>query len=213
MIISRSHNFVFIHIAKNGGTSVESVLKQYGIKGLNRTHLNEAISMLPYQRAPENMVHPPHMNACWIRDRIGHDIFDNMFTFAIVRNPFDQMVSRYEYVRQNKRHHSHRAAARLNFSDFLTIQRWRNWNFTKTQHSKVADKQGNIVVKKIYRFECFSEILPDVTSILGLPQPDIMPHSNASERKPYQEYYDKSSRHFVEKHFRKDLEFFEYSFD
>lgn len=213
MIISKSHNFVFIHIAKNGGTSIDSVLRKYGVTGLKRTHLSEAISMLPYRRQPEKIVHPPHMNARWVRDRIGHDFFDQMFTFAIVRNPFDQMVSRYEYIRKSKKHHSHKAAASLSFGDFMNYQRWKNWNFTKTQYSKVSDKSGRIILKKIYRFEEFSDVLPDVTKIIGLPNPQEIPHVNASERKRYQEYYDKNSRQFVEKYYKKDLDFFEYSFD
>lgn len=213
MIISKSHNFVFIHIAKNGGTSIGAVLKKYGVKGLKRSHLNEAISMLPLRREPENIVHPPHMDACWIRDRIGHDVFDNMFTFAIVRNPFDQMVSRYEYIRKNTRHHSHKAAKRFSFSQFMNYQRWKDWNFTKTQHSKVTDRNGQIILKKIYRFEEISEILPDVTKIIGLPQPKEIPHVNASERKRYQDYYDDNSRRFVEKHYRKDLDYFGYTFE
>lgn len=213
MIFSKTHNFVFIHIAKNGGTSIDTVLRKYGVEGMKRSHFNEALSMLPYKRSPENMVHPPHVDARWVRTRVGPKVYDNMFSFAIVRNPFDQMVSRYEYIRKNTRHHSHKTATRLGFDEFMRYQKWNNWNFTKTQYAKITDSSGKVIVSKVYRFESFHEVLPDVTSIIGVDAPSVVPHANASERKPYQNYYDDSARKFVEVNFRKDLEYFGYSFN
>lgn len=213
MIYSTSHNFVFIHIAKNGGTSITSALGQYGTKGLSRTPLNEILSALPYARPAEKIVHPPHVDARWVRSRIGRDVFDASFSFAVVRNPFDQLVSRYEYIRKSKNHHAHQAAARLEFRDFLRHQKLRDWKFTKTQHSKIADRQGRVLVKKVYRFENFNDVLPDVCSIIGVPPPQKLPHENSTARKPYQLYYDASSREFVENNFREDLDYFGYEFE
>lgn len=159
------------------------------------------------------MVHPPHVDARWIRARVGADVFDEMFSFAIVRNPFDQMVSRYEYARKNTKHYLHKIATRKGFGEFMKYQKWKDWNFTKTQHAKITDRHGKVIVSKVYRFEDFHSILPDVTSILGIDAPDFTPHANASRRKSYQEYYDDSTREFVEHNFRKDLEYFGYSYD
>lgn len=213
MIYSKSHNFIFIHIAKNGGTSIESFLGKYRVHGLKRTNVNEVMSMLPIRRLPDRIVHPPHVDAKWLRARIGADIFDAAYSFAIVRNPFDQMVSRYEYIRKNQRHHAHRDAARLGFADFLKAQRWKNWNFTRTQFSKISDNSGKILLSRIFRFEEFDGILPEVCARVGLEPPLQTPHVNASQRRAYRDYYDAESRTFVETHFRKDLDFFEYGFD
>lgn len=212
MIFSKSKKFIFIHIAKNGGSSIEKALGSYGIKGLKRTALNELLSKMPYQRLPEQMVHPPHVDANWIRTRVGSKVFDNMFSFAIVRNPFDQMVSRFEYIKKSKHHNFYKAANNLEFGDFLQYQKWRDWNFTKTQFSKLTDRNGTLIVSKVYRFENFQNILADVSAILGIDDINSIPHENATEREPYQDYYSDKSRKFVEKNFRIDLEYFDYKF-
>ena len=102
MIFSRSKNFIFIHIAKNGGSSIEKALGKYGVETLKRTKFNEFLTRLPYQKVPEKMVHLPHIDAKSLRMQIGPKLFESMFSFAIVRNPFDQLVSRYEYIKAKK---------------------------------------------------------------------------------------------------------------
>ncbi|MEO1701634.1 MAG: sulfotransferase family 2 domain-containing protein [Pseudomonadota bacterium] len=213
MILSTSHNFVFIHIAKNGGSTIRSILEQYGSRGLRRSHFSEAIAMLPFKRAPENLIRPPHVDATWVRNRIGAEMFDNMFTFAVVRNPYDQVVSRYLFIKRRQNHHAHKAANRLNFSDFIRREARKDFNFTKTQFSKITDRAGREILSKVYRFENYAAILPDVLEQIGLPKPEKIPHEKQSVREPYQAYYDTRSRQFVEKYFKKDLDYFGYSFD
>jgi hypothetical protein len=212
MIFSRSKNFIFIHIAKNGGSSIKKALGKYGIKTLKRTRFNEITTRLPYQRLPEKMVYFPHKDAKWLRTRVGGPLFDSMFSFAIVRNPFDQLVSRYEYIKTNENHHFYQAANRLEFGDFLIHQKWRDINFSKSQYSKVTDKNGNVIVSKIFRFEKFNDILNELSSILDIKNITEVPHENSSIRKPYQEYYTDKSIRFVEKNFKSDLDFFDYKF-
>ena len=212
MIFSRSKNFIFIHIAKNGGSSIEKALGKYGIKTLKRTRFNEFLTRLPYQKLPEKMVHIPHVDAKWLRKRVGNHLFDSMFSFAIVRNPFDQLVSRYEYIKARETHHFYQAANRLEFGDFLKHQKWRDINFCKTQYSKVTDKNGNLIVSKIFRFEKFNTILNEISSIIDIKNITEIPHENSSIRKPYQEYYTEKSIKFVEKNFKSDLDIFGYKF-
>lgn len=212
VIFSRSKNFIFIHIAKNGGSSIQKTLGKYGVKSLKRTRFNEMLTRLPYQKPPEKMVHLPHVDANWLRTRVGPQLFDSMFSFAIVRNPFDQLVSRYEFIKATETHHFYQAANRLDFGDFLTHQKWRDLNFCKSQYSKVTDRNGNLIVSKIFRFEHFNDILNELSPILKLKNITKVPHENRSIRKPYQEYYTKNSIQFVEKNFQADLEKFGYQF-
>ena len=212
MIFSRSKNFIFIHIAKNGGSSIEKALGKYGVETLKRTKFNELLTRLPYQKAPEKMVHLPHIDAKSLKIRVGPKLFESMFSFAIVRNPFDHLVSRYEYIKAKENHHFYEAANQLEFGDFLIHQKWRDLNSRKTQHSKVSDKNGKIIVSKIYRFEKFNDILSDLASILDIENITEIPHENASNRRPYQEYYNEKSINFVEQNFKSDLDFFSYNF-
>ena len=152
MIYSSSHNFIFIHIAKNGGASIKAILDKYSSKSLPRTKINEIISNIPFRRRADRLVHYPHIDANWLRKRIGHQIFDNAFSFAVIRNPYDQMVSRYEYIRSNKNHHANKDALRLTFGEFIELQGSRDWNFTKTQLSKITDRNKRIIISQRFRF-------------------------------------------------------------
>ncbi|MEM9999331.1 MAG: sulfotransferase family 2 domain-containing protein, partial [Pseudomonadota bacterium] len=145
--------------------------------------------------------------------RVGRELFDSMFSFAIIRNPFDQLVSHYLYIQTYPGHHNYQASMSLDFSDFIQRKTRTDLNFTRTQLSKVTDRNGEMLVKKLYRFENYSDILPDVLARIGLPPPEETPHEKQSARKPYQEYYDDRARALVEKHFRADLDAFGYSFD
>ncbi len=213
MLYSQSHNFVFVHIAKNGGTSIRAHLKPYSVHGKRRNVWVDTVSELPIRRDMAKIGHPPHVSARWVRTRLGAPAFDRAFSFAIVRNPFDQMVSRYEYVRQRPDHRRYNRAQSMSFLEYMRHQRRTNWNFSKSQFDNISDHQSRVLVSKIYRFEEPEQILPDICKNIGIEAPTEIPHLNATKRKPYQDYYDKPARQFVENLFSIDLDYFGYSFD
>ncbi len=212
LLYSSSHNFIFIHIAKNGGASIRAILDKYSSKSLPRTKINEIISSIPFKRRADRLVHYPHIDAIWLRKRIGHKIFDNAFSFAVIRNPYDQMVSRYEYIRSNKNHHANRDALRLKFGEFMELQSSRDWNFTKTQLSKISNEKGKVIISQIYRFENYDKIMPDLCKNIDIELPSKTTRINVSVRGRYQDYYDSKAKTFVEKYFSEDLEYFKYKF-
>ncbi|PNW28882.1 hypothetical protein [Formosa algae] len=63
-------NFVFIHIAKTGGTSVISITGK---------------------------AHRKHLTVKQVIKYIGQKKWDNVYTFAIVRNPWAKVVSQYKF--------------------------------------------------------------------------------------------------------------------
>ncbi len=211
MLYSSSHNFVFVHIAKNGGQSIKQILLPYTIKG-SRSTTARLISKFPFRQEPEQLYYPPHASAQWLRRRIGAERYDRAFSFAIVRNPFDQMVSRYEYIRLKATHHAHEAANRLGFKEFLKYQKRRNLNYFRPQLSYVSEGGGSVIVSKLYRFEDFDNVLPDVCQRLGLPAPESVPHKNPSKRESLVKYYDDETIDMIRKSFRADLETFGYEF-
>lgn len=211
MLYSSSHNFVFVHIAKNGGQSIKQILLPYTVRG-HRSTTARLISKFPLRQDPEQLYYPPHASAQWLRRRIGAGLYDKAFSFAIVRNPFDQLVSRYEYIRLKSSHHAHEAANRLDFKEFLKYQRRRNINYFRPQLYYVSDSSGSVIVSKLYRFEDFDSVLPDVCQRLGLPAPEAVPHKNSSKRESLVKYYDDETIDMVRKSFRADLQTFGYEF-
>lgn len=106
MIISKSKNFVYIHLEKCGGTSVEVALEPYLAWDdliLGSTEFGTAIQVAYIKRAQNN----PHQQALLfkhstaqeIKDYLG-DTYNSMYKFATVREPVDLMYSLYFYSKK-----------------------------------------------------------------------------------------------------------------
>jgi hypothetical protein len=96
--ISNSKKFVFVHLHKCGGTSIERALDeemQWNDIVLGSTEYGEKI-----QKLYQNRFGPyKHSSALEIKKLIGNPLWEEYFTFSIVRHPIDRIVSFYEYLK------------------------------------------------------------------------------------------------------------------
>lgn len=92
MIISYSNNFIYIHLEKTGGTSIEFAL--------DPTLLSDdiIIGSTPRGEASEGKYGTlwKHSSAQEIKDYLG-DQYDHMYKFSTVRDPQEIMISLYYY--------------------------------------------------------------------------------------------------------------------
>ena len=106
MIISHEHRFIFIHIPRTAGTSIEkSLCAAMGIDnwlsfiGAPRSNLKKYTPLGDYNYViyPERKIHQgqKHIPAKQLRARLGESIWDDYFKFSFVRNPFDHTLSLY----------------------------------------------------------------------------------------------------------------------
>lgn len=70
-MINHKYKFIFVHIIKTGGTSIEKFFR--GRKD--------------------------HKSASKIKKQLGENIWNEYFKFTFVRNPFEKIVSQYHYNR------------------------------------------------------------------------------------------------------------------
>ena len=201
-MISHHRKFIFLHIPKCGGTSIESVFgswrnnysKDYFYLGKNRQHflLNKILDEYP---------------KC-----------SNYFKFAFIRNPFSRVVSEYNYILSNSKN-----LKDLSFKDFvLNLENYLN-NFAYEYHNLslcdyLLNKEGELVVDFVGRLENFQEDFNEVCSKIKMPNL-LLPHKNVSKKsqhnsskKHYTEYYDDETREIVAKKYTKDIEYFGYKF-
>jgi hypothetical protein len=110
MIISRSKNFIYIHIEKTGGTSIEESLTPFLsqediiLGGQSKGVINEnyQYNKYGYDYVRQNMLWK-HSDVNDIKKYIKED-WDNLYKFATVRNPKEIMVSFYFYISKNISH-------------------------------------------------------------------------------------------------------------
>lgn len=216
MLISRGSRFVFIHIQKTGGKSVESVLKR---------HVPDAANVLG-----------THDHAAWAKPHY-ETVWDDYFKFAFVRNPWDRLVSWYsmieaqtapaswrervlrrrqprldrrlwDYVKRNARSFDEFVRACTAVVDDVDGRK----SFAYNQVDYLADGSGAWLVDFVGRYESLERDAGRVFERLGLSGL-ALPHINASRHRPYVEYYTPATRRIVADRFARDIEAFDYRFD
>ncbi len=240
MLMSLKHRFLFVHIPKVAGMSVRTALEPFlaspGRRMLNklqwalvrglgwairwpfvrlnvsREFLHQYCTKRLFLRGPLSTlhVHPQHLGALEWRTQLTPFIFNTLFKFAFVRNPWDWQVSLYHYCLQEPAHPDN--AFFQSLGSFEKYIEWRVTQTLETQKSFLVDEEGKFIVDYIGRFENLSNDLEHVCQVLGFDNVHV-PHVNASKHKDYRTYYNNRTRQLVEEHFQEDIAAFGYTFE
>lgn len=189
-------DFIFIHINKTGGTSIIDITGK------------------PFRK---------HMTAKEVIAVVGQKKWDAAYKFAVVRNPWDKMVSHYKHNIKTKpktmRHSGESNTEFISFSDWLecTLGDVKNKKFyNRPQHflqqvDWLKDNDGKVSMDMILRFESLSVDFQHVAIELGLSKD--LPHLNSTERTNYQKFYNVHSQQLVGQYFHEDIVHFGYKFE
>jgi len=212
MLLSYSSGFIFIHIEKAAGSSIQDALRPLAGQHPN-SHLRRRLTWLgPLNRVGglyRALQFPEHVTAREVKRCLPASVYDSLFKFAFVRNPWDRLVSRYAHLLRSKDRRRHQFISRLEkFEDFL---KWEIQRGSAFQHSYVADEHGNQIVDFVGRYERLQEDFAKVCARLKIQA--ALPHANISDHRDYRTYYTPETRDFVAKQFRRDIEMFGYNFD
>ena len=207
-MICRARRLIFVHIPKTAGTSIEDVIwtgrrttrELWG--GLVSTYSNR------YQTGGLQ-----HLQAAQIRHAVGRGLFDRCFRFSVVRNPWDKAVSQYASMVRSR-------PDLLAFLDFASIPSFDAYleRIGRRPHVQwlpqkpfLVDTDGRTpLVDTILRFETMAG---DWAALAGrLDLPGTLGHRNASERRPYQDYYSDRSIGVVGDLYGEDIAAFGYAF-
>ena len=189
-MIDFERKFVFIHITRTGGSSVERALG-----GKLQDHRKPRM----YQR------------------EYGENIFNDLFTFTVARNPWDKIVSHYCYQRshlKNNIEESH-PIKDMTFTKYVSAlaKGMKLCNFDMHQHNWLVDQGGKVVIDRVLRFENLQADFNAVCERLWGKRPPKLPHKNYTRRAHYSVYYDNHTRDIVGNIFKKDIDLFDYKFD
>jgi len=194
MLLSHEKKFLFVHIQKTGGTSMTKWMQD---------------------NVPDmEMYMNPHSPLSLCEDK-----YKDYYKTALARNPFDRLVSWYSMIRNNKTHNYLQRqvlAHSNNFTEFILncehISNKSNWKpFHYNQIDYLTDVNGEIIVNYVGRFEDFSQSIKSISNYLDIESKEIG-HTNKSNHTAYQNYYTEETRDIISKRFKRDLEYFDYTF-
>ncbi|MEL6645480.1 MAG: sulfotransferase family 2 domain-containing protein [Pseudomonadota bacterium] len=208
MYLSLERQFLFVHIPKTAGSSIREAVAPYCVQR-NRTPWRRVSSYLPLREDPHRAYLRGHDTAAQARRKLGGDLFDRLYRFAVVRNPYDLAVSYFAFLKKHPHLKRHKQAVSLSFEDFL--RRWARGQ-RRDQSRFVEDRAGRMIVPHILHFETLAQDLERTGRDIGVDFGAVR-RVNASDRGDYRSYYTPGARALVERLFARDLAHWEYDFD
>lgn len=190
----KKRGVIFIHIPKAGGTSVA-----YALFGKRAGHF--------YAEEVLNFT--------------GEKVFNRAYSFAIVRNPFDRLVSAYHFARQggskegaikNKKFYSNEM-----FNDFPSfVTQWLVHQdplsieiVFRPQYLFITNQQEQVIVNYIGKLEEIQKSLTIVEQAIGVSFP--IEWKNKSSHLNYKTYYNAELEELVYNYYKLDFELLGYN--
>lgn len=218
MLLSLKYNFLFVHIAKTGGTSVRDALQplRYRDPHFPLQWLCSRLSAMTSHRL--GVKFPRHAKTIAAKEMLPQALFEGLFKFAFVRNPWDLQVSSFHHIRRER---PHLMAQIETFDQFL---RWkldpvRPYQFhldtsIELQSDYVVDLHGRQLVDFLGHYETLTEDFAEVCRRIGIAQPALPHRRQADDRgRDYRSYYSDDLAALVARHFEPDIRRFGYRFD
>jgi len=191
---------MMVHIPKTAGTSIRNTLGMY-----------------PARKARPELGFKQHLTAKEIISIVGKPQWDQAFTFAMVRNPWDRMVSNYHY--RKKKIGFVEKGWDIAFSDYVhgaigqgELPYDPSSKFLMPQVEWLKDEQGEICVDFIGRYESVQSDFKSIKKKARRWAPDLFTHNQSTRKRDYKDYYDADTKKLVADFYKSDIEFFGYGF-
>jgi len=163
MIISHSHKFIFLKTRKTAGTSLEISLSKFcdsddiitGIGGKDEL----VRSQLGFQGPCNFEGFKNHDPAEYIKKKIDPEIWENYFKFTIIRNPVDQIISRYYWFH------------RKGYNKLPDINDWILKNPQMLQQNfKIYSIGGKSILDDFIFYSTMKNDCDRISNAIGLPE-------------------------------------------
>ena len=208
MLISDSHQFVFVHVRKAAGTSLRQILGQVSLPKNNQLWY-KLLSRNGFSVDYHKYSFRKHSALIEAEKSMPSERYQSYFKFAFVRNPWDRLVSEFEYIKTQNTHSRHKKLSQMTFEDYITYQGQRP---AAHQFNVLCNKSGDLGVDYVGKFERLDDSLVEISNKVKLDCSQI-PHINKIKRQPFQSYYNATTAEKVAKLWAKDIAVFDYQFD
>ena len=217
IVISIQKNFLFIHVPKTAGNSIQHILKDYSEDSIVTTaRRQDGIERFGVRNDKYHTT--KHSPLSQYRKVLEPELYDQLFKFATIRNPWERMISRYFSP-----HRRVKAWSREDFAQFIDavpplshyvlIEPDCQKPAQKTESSAILSRRRlNQDIDFLMRFEKLDEDFWQVCNRLDIRY-TALPVRNKSTREHYSYYYDEELRERVRQKFLEEIEFGQYEFE
>jgi len=220
MIVSHKKKFIFVHIPRTGGTIIsKNICKSMGINNW-KSFIGEPkiISPKKHKLEPKKFERKEkegykHATAKEIKSRVDSKIWESYFKFSFVRNPWDRTVSMY-FKKRKESPNSLKALwpKRKIIFTLMLITRYKILDSEPHQQvESLETDDGPIDLDFIGKYEKLEDDYKKVCEKLGLDS-DIKGTHDKTNRRGYEEYYNRITKNIIYEKKKRDCEKFGYSF-
>lgn len=209
-MISHKHKVIFLHIPKCAGTSINQLLSD----NKNFNYLLPDYEYL-YGWCPKRKIFMQHATVQELieLELISNDIWDNYYKFTIVRNPWDRIVSSYNWIKNN-----------LNLdgslTDFLFLKNSfslisdLNPSFYRADHLKTQSEfifHEDYHLDAIFNFKDIGSI--NFKELFNCKNFELKHHKKSKSKKHYSSYYTNTQIDIVNEIYSDDISNFSFKFE
>jgi len=212
----KRNGFWFIDIPRTSSSSIRSEL---GTK-FGMTYGKKNVIEKEYYT---KQILTDHITAEKMRDILGEATWEKIFTFTIIRNPWDRVYSMYNYRKKVKN-----IPETTNFKDYVHCLEqaiigdgvepldidFKYHGFRYGVAEFIMGENGDVLVDHIVRYENREHDLKKIATQLNFPELGKRFIQKATpSNKHYSAVYDLETKEIVQKLYKKDIEMFDYKFD
>ncbi len=218
MIINNSHQFIFIHIPKNAGTSIAryySALSRLIDIEIGATELGEAALPQIIERHGVGK-HAPLRRIRRVLSETS-DI-DSYFSFAFVRNPYERTISTFNFLKRwLPNSHATKAAKAFEplktVNDMLQSEFWQSSGMDlmfEPQTLWVTDWDGKVIIDFWGKVESIDEGIETVNKRIGVELPAFDLSLNRTRKSKENGLLTNQSVEILQGRYSRDFELFDY---
>ena len=214
-MISHEHKCIFIHISKCAGSSIETA---FGIDVRNNGDSNHE-NLFGWSDTDKIYLQHATPQQLFNNGYVSEKLWNDYYKFVIVRNPWSRAYSDYVWLKSDSKISGSFKDFLMKKGDYFQIMNFCDRQYRGDHLKKQIDyfflDGKRINYNCVIRFEKLQDGLNKVIKDLSLSQSffDVKINSSKKKLSHYSFFYNPKRKKLVEKLYKEDADFLDYSFD